>query len=157
MNESAAREGLPARLREMAEGSGGVSKLAREAGMSEAVLRKWIRGDESEPRYSDLMALVGASGYSLWWLMTGQGPRRGEAPPPAGQEGATAYGAALNPELLQLVVETIESVLTEQGVTLSPPKKAGLVRAIYELHVALPVAAREVSRPLVLQLARLAI
>lgn len=59
------------------------SDLARKAGVSEAVMRKWRKGI-SDPSREHLLALASAGDVSLFWLATGEGPMR----PPEWSEAA---------------------------------------------------------------------
>lgn len=146
MNENdGGAPGFPARLKRVVAAHGSATKLAGDAGLSEGVLRKWMRAD-SEPRLSDLVALAGASGYSLWWLITGKGAERAESPP----VGEAA--PAVDPDLLGAVMLDVDRVIAQLQVSLPPQKRAGLVSAAYEL-------ARESGRPseaVIAQLVRLA-
>jgi len=60
------------RINMLSEKVGGTSALARLAGVSESVVRKWKLGD-SEPTVSRLLALADAGQVSVNWLLTGKG------------------------------------------------------------------------------------
>lgn len=61
---------------------GNVSALAKSAGVSESVVRKW-RDGTSEPSRDHLLALIHATGVNIAWLVAGEGPMR---PEEGGQE-----------------------------------------------------------------------
>jgi phage repressor protein C with HTH and peptisase S24 domain len=63
-----------ARLREATERFGSVNALAKQAGVSEGALRKWLLG-YSEPTRERLVDLARAAGVNLAWLATGSGPK----------------------------------------------------------------------------------
>ncbi len=48
-------------------------RLARKTGVSPSAFRKWLRG-EAEPSRERLVALAQASGVSVGWLASGEGP-----------------------------------------------------------------------------------
>ena len=52
--------------------------IARETGISESAIRKWLKGD-TEPALGNLVALAQMGGVNVEWLATGDGPmRKGE-------------------------------------------------------------------------------
>lgn len=69
-------DGFPARIRTIVREWGSANSFAREAGVSEAALRKWMAG-QSEPTRDRLVSLARAAGVSLVWLATGTEPMRG--------------------------------------------------------------------------------
>ncbi|MGC1331032.1 helix-turn-helix domain-containing protein, partial [Pseudomonas sp.] len=72
-------DGLGQRIADMAESLGGKRNLARQAGVHETQLYKYIRGG-SAPSLAVCLAMARAAGVSLDWLIAGS-----EAPP-AGDE-----------------------------------------------------------------------
>ena len=69
---SAKKDGtFQSRINIMIKECGSASKLARMAGVSESVIRKWKNG-ESEPTLSNLISLAHAGGKNIDWLATGK-------------------------------------------------------------------------------------
>lgn len=66
-------DGFEERISVLADQAGSASALARMAGVSESVVRKW-RGGTSEPSRPNLIALARATDVSLAWLVAGEGP-----------------------------------------------------------------------------------
>ena len=66
------------RISVLAEQAGSASALARMAGVSESVVRKWRNGT-SEPSRPNLIALARATGVSLAWLVAGEGSEKASA------------------------------------------------------------------------------
>ncbi|MBU2967091.1 S24 family peptidase [Amphritea sp. 2_MG-2023] len=60
-------DSFPDRMNVLCDKAGGGAALARMAGVSESVVRKWRQG-ESEPNLSKLLALADAAGVSVAWL-----------------------------------------------------------------------------------------
>lgn len=69
-NEEMNRKLFQERLNKIVNSYKSTSALARDVGVSEGTLRKWMRG-ESEPRRSDLVSLATATQSDLSWLITG--------------------------------------------------------------------------------------
>lgn len=63
------------RLGEIVQLCGSVSALARGAGVSEGVIRKWLAG-KSDPSRQHLLDLARAALVRPEWLLTGQAPVR---------------------------------------------------------------------------------
>jgi len=61
----------------LARAQGGIPELSKKSGCSDAVIRKWVRG-ESLPTLDRLVELSRAAQVSVEWLITGQGPMRRE-------------------------------------------------------------------------------
>lgn len=79
--------GFMRRLALLAERAGSMSALAREVGVVDGTIRKWIAG-QSEPTRRHLVTLAHTGGVSLEWLILGPGdsdpaPEPLKAPTPA--------------------------------------------------------------------------
>lgn len=69
---------------------GGRPAAAAAAGVSEPMLRRYIRGD-SKPTFEVVVNLAGAAGVELSWVATGTGPmRKGEGVPEAAPNSVEA-------------------------------------------------------------------
>ena len=71
--ESRSDQAFAGRVRQAAERVGGRVALATKAGMSARSLDDYLAG-KAEPKLSRLLAISTASGVSLKWLATGEGP-----------------------------------------------------------------------------------
>src|SRR3954471_21408051 len=70
---SADRTAFIARLQAILRHWPSADRLARATGVSPSAFRKWLRG-EAEPSRERLVALAQASGVSVGWLVSGEGP-----------------------------------------------------------------------------------
>lgn len=66
---------FPARLRRAIKSYGNANALAKAAGLSEGVLRKWVQG-KSEPTRDRLVTIADIAGVRIEWLATGRGPEK---------------------------------------------------------------------------------
>lgn len=117
--------GIGARLKVWREGVGlGQSEAAARLGMSESTYQNYER-EVRAPRMEAMEAFV-RSGLNANWLLTGEGPMllADLVQPAAGQ---------LDQVRLRLALETVEEGLIAAKRTMTPPKKAELVIAVYEL------------------------
>ena len=94
-------DGFCERMNVLIDLAGGPAELARKSGLSRRVIDKYKSG-ESDPSRSRLVALATATGVSLGWLATGNGPMKDGEPVatihPAGSpsRGVPIYDAALS-------------------------------------------------------------
>ncbi len=88
--------GFPARIARLVELAGGVSRLARMCGVSEAVVRKW-RDGLSEPSRTHLAQVARGAGVSVAWLVTGDGPMQAQPPRALGEPPGPGYVALRAP------------------------------------------------------------
>ena len=112
---------LSQRLEECARRAGGKRALARQTGISEAQLFRYLRG-EADPPLGRLREVAVAADVGLDWLINGT-PAGGAAPAPEG------YVTVLN-STLQQALENIETVLQEQRLQLTAARKSQLVLAL---------------------------
>lgn len=136
------------RLRKSFEGRS-IRGFARECGLSEGVLRSYLRGD-TFPTLDRLWAISAAAGVSVTWLATGESPgSQGGAS--LIQETPCEY-RSLNEQLIGDVIEEVEVCLREGGLDLPPKKKRELVLTAYGLFA----SGGKVERETVVRLIRLA-
>lgn len=69
-------QGFIERLRQLAALAGSASALARDAGISQGGMQRYLKG--GEPTRKVLIALAKSRGVNLLWLATGEGPMQGE-------------------------------------------------------------------------------
>jgi len=123
-------EGIGTRISEVSRGIGTRKKAANIAGVSTDTLQRYI-SEDVKPSFEPLARLCIEVGASLEWLATGKGTMQ----PNMVAEGEVAYQSGkmiVNTELLQEVLETVETVLQERGCELRPDKKSELISIIYE-------------------------
>ena len=85
---------------------------------------------EREPDLRILLALAD-KGWSVHWLLTGQGPER--LADLVAMGGGPAGSQPLKSETLTIALQLASEALEEKGLTLPTPKRAELVVALYEL------------------------
>jgi transcriptional regulator with XRE-family HTH domain len=120
------------RLR-MALAGRSVRSFARECGLSEGVLRSYLRGD-AYPSLDRLEAIALAAEVNDSWLATGMGCR-GRAEMFETRETGEAY-RPMNEKLIGDIIELIETCLQGSGTELSPVKKKELILMAYDLSLA---------------------
>lgn len=119
-----------------------IPALAREVGVSDGAIRKWLKG-ESEPDVRFVLPLAAALGVRPEWLAFGAVPMRtGEDAPRAGAAAATpalaspAHSAPYNRELLMGVVLGLEDYYERENKDPSPEQRAKLTVLMYDLFLA---------------------
>lgn len=120
---------FPQRLRESMEGKT-IRGLARECGLSESVLRSYLRGD-TFPSLDRLVAIAIAAGVSETWLATGEG-HKGRDGAAVAREPHSNYGM-LDKKLIGDIIEEVESCLQDVPARLSPAKKRELIMTVYDI------------------------
>lgn len=121
---------IPERMTKVVSLVGSSEQLARVTGLSSRAIGKY-RSGESLPGLGALIAIADATGVSIDWIATGDGPMmRGEA---TGSVVACTR-PHLDTELLHLVVEAIEEGLRQVDRIMEPMAKADLVLAVYDLY-----------------------
>lgn len=133
--EDARREDdFPVRLKRMI-GDRSVRSFSRDCGISETVLRKYLRGD-SEPTRSRLLALARTGRASLEWLATGTGPMTPSDPTTwtdaVREHGSTTAG--LDFELLHGILAALEELMAATKLQLCAEKRAQITVAVYDLY-----------------------
>lgn len=113
---------LAQRIRQCAELAGSGDALAQKAAIPRRTLETYLSG-AAEPKTLRLVAISRAADVNLEWLAAGEGPMR---------KGEGASIAALDRELMRLVVEEVEQLLADVNGHLEPEKKAELIVLIYE-------------------------
>lgn len=103
MNSEVQKTDFPSRLDTVVRDLGGRKIVAERFEIGLSTLNNWLTG-VSEPRASVAGILAKEAGYSVDWLIFGDGPMRGDAPAPltrAAQPMASmydAFGPAANEE-----------------------------------------------------------
>lgn len=134
---------FPERL-EKCIGARSVRSIARTCGLSETVIRKYLKA-ESLPTIDRALAIADAVGVRPEWLATGDGPMRN------GEETTENNHIGCDTESLVLAIETVEEGLAVTGRVMRPARKAELVMAVYELFTE---SAGKVDRGIVLRLVK---
>lgn len=131
-----AAEGFAARLKKVVDAYGNNSRLAKASGQSEAVIRKWLKG-ESSPTSDRLLTICRVTGTSMRWLLEGVGTMRQAqpAPPPNTLQSPAASYGTLDAELLAQAIEALERECARLGVDFdawSVEKRAAAIVEVYE-------------------------
>lgn len=108
--------------------AGSAAALARMAGVSESVVRKW-RDGTSEPSREHCVAIAKADGCSVAWLVAGEGPERMDGLESAMQGRSQAV--RLDVGRLRSAVRLLEMALDLAGREMVPADKADLVVDLY--------------------------
>lgn len=117
------------RLRESLKGES-IRGFARKCGLSEGVLRNYLRGD-TYPSLDRLETIAVSAGVNDTWLATGEGPMRRDGSCRVAELGGDYR--SIDPRLIGEVIEAVESSLQESGLELSPSKKRELIFTVYDL------------------------
>lgn len=124
--------GFAVRLREVIDGYGSASTLAKSIDRSEGAVRKWLRG-ESEPNVTDLRSLCEETQTSIDWLVTGRGARQ---PGLMVHETPATYEVSppreLDQALLEGILAAIEAELERAGFQLPAAKRSVMAVMLYE-------------------------
>lgn len=112
-----------ARLQAVIDLAGGQSALARAAGVSQAVIHRYLNG--GDPSRTKLIAIANGAGVSVLWLATGEGSMRPDTAPERHSHGSADGPEAVNftPELEIIVgnaVAGMEHWRRRDGLSLSP-------------------------------------
>ncbi|HEQ1856982.1 TPA: helix-turn-helix transcriptional regulator [Providencia alcalifaciens] len=108
-------------------GNESVLSFAKRAGVSEGVVRKYVKGN-AEPTVSRLIAMANAAGVSLNWLATGDGTK-------TVNDCNTLFKSDINIPALSRAIELLDEALLSTNKSLDSFKKAELISALYELEV----------------------
>jgi transcriptional regulator with XRE-family HTH domain len=106
--------GIGTRINAIAGKVGGKVALAKSAGLSESQLHRIVAG-ESQPKIEAVAAMAKAAGVSVGWLATGESPMTDQAL-----------------DVLEELVREVEERLLYARATISPSKKAVLIRLLFE-------------------------
>lgn len=115
-------DGFKSRVKQ-AMGEEKARAFARKAGISESVLRQYIKG-ESLPTLDKLIAIADTARVNLLWLATGEGPMRGEC-----VDSAAPCAGHVNVDTLTRALMLVEVM----GAGLPVERKARVAAGIYEL------------------------
>jgi transcriptional regulator with XRE-family HTH domain len=131
------------RLQHVISEVGSAEKLAKLTGISGRGLGTYAKG-EADPSRAKILQICKASGVSVGWLLTGEGPiKKGENPTPAKVkiESETLivpmkdlYPDSLpyDQKLLKELVIEIEEYLLMKNARIPPSKKAEILTMLYE-------------------------
>lgn len=122
-SESEPECGFSVRLKE-AIGGRSVLSFAKECGLSDSLVRKYLSG--SLPGLDKAIVMAKVAGVSLEWLATGEG---------AGEKGDTSQPqplAALDLETLERVLGMVRKAEDAHQVRLSSAAAARVVRMLYD-------------------------
>lgn len=123
---------FPERLRLSLAGRS-IRGFAKDCGLSEGVLRSYLRGD-TYPSLDRLEAIALAADVNDGWLATGVGTmKRGETF--EARESRGVY-RPMNEMLIGDIIEQIETCLQASGREIPPAKKKELVLMAYDLSLA---------------------
>jgi transcriptional regulator with XRE-family HTH domain len=111
-------------------GDESVLSFSRRSGVSEAVIRSYIK-DKRDPSLEKIKAIAAAAGVTIDWLATGRAPKyrkdwNADAPPPA---------AALDSELLIQALVDVALLEKENKITLAVEKRARIAALLYKNHI----------------------
>ena len=106
--------------------------FALRIGTSLSNLKKWLSG-EGMPRLDNAMAISDATGASIHWLATGEGPRQRAAL--RGVEGS-ATTPAIDETVLVTVVSAVHAAMAQRGLRLPPEPLAKVIAAAYDFTMA---------------------
>tara|TARA_R110002012_G_scaffold309795_1_gene517074 strand:- start:584 stop:1087 length:504 start_codon:yes stop_codon:yes gene_type:complete len=143
--------GFGARLKE-AIGQRSVLSFAKECGISDSLVRKYLAG--SLPGLDKALVMARTLGVSLEWLATGEGEMvkvDGVQEPSAHYHGEAA--PAIDMEKLEEVITKTQRMLQERGVRLKPEAEAKVIRLIYEYYIRHAEAIDDATLDNVIQLA----
>lgn len=108
-------------------GDESVLSFAKRAGVSEGVVRKYVKGG-AEPTVSRLIAMADAAGVSINWLATGRGSKNEDI-------ANKAFKSDIDINSLSKAIELLDEALLVTSKSMNPKKKAELISALYELEV----------------------
>ena len=106
------------------------SELARKAKVGRATVSLWLDGTVKSMKGANGVSLHRTSGFSLQWILTGEGIKKGDRP------FTLVHGAKGQPEidlnLLRDSITGVESYLKDERIMAPPDKKASLIALVYE-------------------------
>nr|WP_169050414.1 helix-turn-helix transcriptional regulator [Brenneria salicis]NMN90561.1 helix-turn-helix protein [Brenneria salicis ATCC 15712 = DSM 30166]RBP64893.1 helix-turn-helix protein [Brenneria salicis ATCC 15712 = DSM 30166]RLM31606.1 hypothetical protein BHG07_04945 [Brenneria salicis ATCC 15712 = DSM 30166] len=111
-------------------GDESVLSFAKRSGVSEGVVRKYVKG-ETEPTVGRLVAMARAAGVSINWLATGEDSESKDDLTGIVKKTDTP----IDIESLRRSIELLDEALIATGRIMDSSKKAELISAIYELEV----------------------
>lgn len=116
----------------MAAKSWSQAELARQAGVSRSLVGQWLEGDTKTIGYDIARTLQRTSGFSLHWIITGEGTKTN------GKPFTVVTGskprAEIDLELLQNAIAGVELHLKNQR-SATPEKKARLIALVYDYYI----------------------
>ena len=131
INHKASLAGFADRLADCAKAFGGKDKLAESSGTPRRTFGDYLAG-KTPPKLDRILAISRASGYSIHWLATGEGPKLARP----NHSGAAATPETLKSNLVDPDAVTVAVILTVEDVLKMgrmPPPEA--VQAIFLDHL----------------------
>lgn len=138
-----AMNGLGSRLSLIANELGGLEKAAREASVSLAQFKRYIKGD-NQPTFGSMVALAKSSNVSLEWLATGEGQMRPDdaASDDTGQQASAAGGLSGQIDFIPVLENIIANAVSglehwrrRDHIPISPDLEGELVAHICSILV----------------------
>lgn len=112
---------LEDRLRQAMEGKFlKIKDLSEATGIPYPSLREYLAG-KKRPGFDALAAIVGATGVSAGWLLTGEGSKF----------DPKQISPEIDAELLAQIIEGVEIIITKMRKSLSAKKKAQVISILY--------------------------
>lgn len=118
---------LGQRLSRVISDIGSLKEAARVAGVTDETLANW-RDGKTEPKLFVLKALLDHHGWSIDWLVTGEGPQRR-------QELVRASGYGFDQTLMENIIDWYSTDLERRQLDVPPRKFAAACLAIYRLAI----------------------
>ena len=104
--------------------------FAAKAGIPHSTFQNYIHG--RTPHVDHLLRIHDKFQVSMDWLLAGIGePFLNDEDTKGGESGSRP----LNPEILTLIIKTLDSKLQERGLGLPPDKKAQVITLLYEYYL----------------------
>lgn len=115
------------RLKLVIKDNGGLKNSARVAQASDDSVANW-RDGKSEPSIFGLEALLRPRGWSMDWVLTGEGPQRRQE-----LSGASGYG--FDQVLMENIIDWYSTDLEKRDLDVPPRKFAAGCLAMYRLAI----------------------
>lgn len=126
------QSGLTERIRLCAKAVGSGDVLATRAGIPRRTLENYLSG-RSEPKATALLGIAKSAGFSLDWLIAGEGPMRRDepGPPPASQDIAAPATTSLDGRLLGLCFEGVRATYRDANARIDDRAAGELAARLY--------------------------
>ena len=106
--------------------------FALKIGTSLSNLKKWLSG-EGMPRLDNAIAISDATGASIHWLATGEGPPQRAA---LREVEGLSTTPAIDETVMVTVVSAVYAAMEQRGIRLSPEPLAKVIAAAYDFTMA---------------------
>jgi transcriptional regulator with XRE-family HTH domain len=146
-DRSGSTDGLARRIRRLIELEGSAATIAERCGFSAGAVRNW-RDGHSDISRERCITLARALDISLLWLISGEGPMKGDdqvthrsattspatpRPAPDSDTPDTRRGSGLDPGLLAAALRLLQSYIGLVGGSLEPAPRADLLAELYDI------------------------